>query len=318
MNKDIFDIQMFAEGGGAAGTAGAAAGAGTSEGTGAGNNSHVAGGNNRAKNSLENVVYGKPQQNQSDAGAEKRNSSERSSFEDLIKGDYKEDYEKHFQKEFQKVFNERHAKQQQETQQMRKDMEDIRAVTDMLAAKYGVDGGDLKALVKAIEDDDAYYEQEANEKGISVEQLKSLRKMEQENVTLRRKMQETMKQEQAQRNIAEWMRQSEEVKKTYPNFDFNKESENKDFRDLIIKGIPVQTAYEILHKDEIMGGAMQYTAQTVAQKISQNIQSRSERPTENGMSSNNGIVTKTDVHKLTKADRQEIARRVARGERITF
>lgn len=318
MNKDIFDIQMFADGG-AAGAGAAGAAAGTSEGTGAENNSHAAGGNNRAKKSLENVVYGKSQQqNQSDAGAGKNNSSERSSFEDLIKGDYKEDYEKHFQKEFQKVFNERHAKQQQETQKMRKDMEDIRAVTDMLAAKYGVDGSDMKALVKAIEADDAYYEQEANEKGISVEQLKSLRKMEQENATLRRKMQETMQQEQAQRNIAEWMRQSEEVKKTYPNFDFNKESENRDFRDLIIKGIPVQTAYEILHKDEIMGGAMQYTAQTVAQKISQNIQSRAERPTENGMSSNNGIVTKTDVHKLTKADRQEIARRVARGERITF
>ena len=31
-----------------------------------------------------------------------------------------------------------------------------------------------------------------------------------------------------------------------------------------------------------------------------------------------GVVTKSDVTKLTKADREEIARQVARGKTITF
>ena len=30
------------------------------------------------------------------------------------------------------------------------------------------------------------------------------------------------------------------------------------------------------------------------------------------------VVTKPDVHRLTKEDRKEIARRVARGEKISF
>lgn len=42
------------------------------------------------------------------------------------------------------------------------------------------------------------------------------------------------------------------------------------------------------------------------------------RPNENGTNSNSAFVTKTDPSKLTRADFEEIERRVARGERISF
>jgi hypothetical protein len=63
---------------------------------------------------------------------------------------------------------------------------------------------------------------------------------------------------------------------------------------------------------------MQYTAQAVERKITNKVIANGARPTENGISSQSATVTKSDVSLLTKADRQEIARRVARGEKISF
>ena len=67
---------------------------------------------------------------------------------------------------------------------------------ELLAKKYGVDANDTEALNKAIEEDDAYYEEEALEKGITVQQLKEIRRMEKENVELKRQMQEKNAKEQ--------------------------------------------------------------------------------------------------------------------------
>lgn len=323
MENNFFDLQLFAEGGAAGGEAGNGnAGAGAEGTTGAEKSQAAAVTSRRAKeNPLANVRYGKqeqPQDNniQSDAGTDNNQGAkpDKIPYEDLIKGDYKEEHSQYMEK----TIKERLKNQKQTETELRQQLDSFNSVMDMLSAKYGVDAKDIKALSKAIDEDNAYFEKEASDKGVSVEQLKHMRQMEHENSVLRNKMQETMKQDQIRRDIEEWTRQGEEVKKIYPSFDFKTESNNKDFNDLIMRGIPVKTAYEIIHKDEIMGGAMQYTAQQVAQKVTQNIQSRAKRPSENGVSSNNGIVTKTDVHSLTKADRAEIADRVARGERITF
>ncbi len=304
-------LQYFAEGG--AGAAGAGTAATAAEGTGEGTQ-QAAAANTRAKNDLSNVRYGKQTENQPDAPAE-NNASERIPFEELIKGDYKDDY----QKTFQKAFNERFKQQKQAEEALRQQMDAMNPVLDMLASKYGIDAKDPQALMKAIEADNTYYEQEAAARGMDVEQLKASKKMEAENIKLRQQMQERLKDDQIRQSMEEWHRQGEELKSTYPNFDFQTETQNKDFRDLIMRGIPVKTAYETIHLDEIMSGAMQYTAQKVAQQVSQNIQTRAQRPPENGAATNNtGIITKTDVSKLTKQDRQEIIRRVQRGEQISF
>ena len=63
---------------------------------------------------------------------------------------------------------------------------------------------------------------------------------------------------------------------------------------------------------------MQFTAKQVEQKLTNKIVANGARPTENGMTSQSASLTKSDVSQLTKADRAEIARRVARGEKIRF
>jgi hypothetical protein len=80
----------------------------------------------------------------------------------------------------------------------------------------------------------------------------------------------------------------------------------------------VRTAYELTHKDEIIAGAMQFTAKTVEKKIADKIAANGARPTENGLNSQSASLTKSDVSQLSKADILDIQRKVARGEKISF
>ena len=189
---------------------------------------------------------------------------------------------------------------------------------EILAKKYGVDASDIEGLNKAIADDDSYFEQEAMEKGITVQQLKEIRKMEQENADLKRQMQEQQTREKADRLYASWLQQAEDAKKVYPSFDLKAEMNNQQFLNLLKSNVPVRTAYEVIHKDEIIPAAMQFTAKAVEQKITNKVIANGARPSENGMSSQSPAVVKSDVSQLSRADRQEIIRRVQRGEKIRF
>lgn len=263
------------------------------------------------KNPLANVKYG-IQEDAQTADVQKQETvvDRNAEFEKLIKGEYKDLYDARVQDTIQK-----RLKGSKETV----DKYNALAPTlEMLSRKYGVDASDIDALNKAIEEDDAYYEDEALEKGITVEQLKSIKKMERENAELKRQMQEQSVRENADRIYAKWMHESDALKGVYPGFDLNTELQNPKFVDLLKSNIDVRTAYEVLHKDEIIPAAMQFTARQVEQKLTNKIMAGGQRPMENGISSQSASVIKSDVSQLSKEDRAEIIRRVARGEKIRF
>ena len=301
------NLQLFAEGAsggdggtGAEGTTGATATAAVSQTKG-------------AKNPLADVKYGiqptevtTPSPEVTENPTEDRNAK----FEALIKGEYKDLYDQRMQDTVQK-----RLKSSKETVDK---YNALSPTLEILAKKYGVDASDIEALNKAIEEDDTYFEEEALEKGITVEQLKEIRKMEKENAELKRQMEEQSRKENANKIYSQWMEQAENAKKVYPSFDLRAEMQNPKFVDLLRSNIDVRTAYEVIHKDEIIPAAMQFTAKAVEQKLTNKIIANGARPSENGNSSQGASVTKSDVSALTKADRAEIARRVARGEKISF
>ena len=188
----------------------------------------------------------------------------------------------------------------------------------MLSKKYGVDASDIDALNKAIQEDDSYYEEEAMEKGISVQQLKEIRRMERENADLKKQMEEHNTKENASKLYASWMNQAEQLKSVYPSFNLESEMTNPEFVKLLRAGIDIRPAYEVLHQNEILPAAMQFATQTAERKLANKVMANGARPVENGMNSQSAAVVKSDVSQLSKADRQEIARRVARGEKIRF
>lgn len=288
------NLQLFAEGGGGdggTGTGASAVGMPATSATGA-----------KSQNSgAEQVAAG-----QEPIVADERQAK----FEELIKGEYKDLYDARMQDTIK-----RRLKASQET------VDRYNALTptlEMLAKKYGVDVTDIESLNKAIEEDDSYYEDEALEKGISVEQLKAIRKMERENAELKRQMQEQSVREQADRIYAGWMEQSAQLQQVYPNFDLNTELANPRFVDLLRSNIDVRTAYEVIHKDEIIPAAMQFTAQQVEQKIANKIAAGQGRPQENGLRNGASAVVKSDVSQLSREDRRKLYERARNGEHITF
>ena len=96
------------------------------------------------------------------------------------------------------------------------------------------------------------------------------------------------------------------------------ESKNKNFVSLIKSGIDVKTAYEVIHHNEIVSGIAAKAAKDAEIKTAEAIRQRAMRPAENGLSSQSSVIIKNDVSKLSPSERAEIARRVSRGERITF
>ena len=305
----MLSLQIFAEGAG-----GAAAGAGdggTAEGQGVTEAAALPQTKGAKSNPLANVKYGIQEEAAPAAEVQQTATPDREAeFEKLIKGEYKDQYDARVQDTIQK-----RLKGSKET------VDKYNALTptiELLAKKYGVDAADIEALNKAIQEDDSYYEEEALEKGLTVQQLKEIRKMERENADLRAKMEESQRQEQGKKLYAAWMQQAEAAKMVYPSFDMKAEMNNPKFVDLLRSNIDVRTAYEVLHKDEIIPAAMQFTAQAMESKIAKKIASNGARPTENGMSSQSAAVVKSDVSQLSKADRAEIIRRVQRGEKIRF
>lgn len=314
-NLMLLNLQLFAEGtGGATGT-GADGGTGA-EGT-KGVTETAAMSQKVSKNPLATVKYGKQPTEVVETKVEETQPTQTQStedratkFEELIKGEYKDLYDAKVQETIQK-----RLKSSKET------VDKFNALTptlEVLAKKYGVDASDIKAIAQAIEDDDSYFEEEALEKGMSVEQYREFKKLERENSKFRQAEEERKRQEEVDKTIIKLMEQSEEAKKIYPNLDLNTELKNDQFQRLIESGIDVKTAFEVIHKDEIIPAAMHMTAKVVEQKVVNNIRANGMRPQENGISSQAAAEVKSDVSKLTKADRQEIIRRVMRGEKITF
>lgn len=303
--SSLFDIQLFAEGGGDGGTGGGAA-----EGSAGAENAAVAQPQTGAKrNPLADVRYGK-QEEPSAAGVATQVPDRNAQFEALIKGEYKDLYDQKIQDTIQ-----RRLKGTAETVSR---YNELSPVLDMLAGKYGVDANDAKALAKAIEEDSSFYEDEALERGVTVEQLKQIKAMERENAALRAEREKAENQRQADALYSSWMEQAEKVKQVYPGFDLSGELQNEQFRALLRSNVPIQTAYEVIHKDEILPAAMQFTAQKISEKVANNIRSGQARPAEGAMGARSSVIVKSDVSQLTRADRDEIDRRVARGERVVF
>ena len=232
-------------------------------------------------------------------------------FEKLIKGEYKDLYDAKVKDTIQKRLK--------STKETVDKYNSLSPMLETLGKKYGVDSTDADALIKAIEEDDSFYEQEALEKGITVEALKEIKKMERENATLKKQMDELNAKENADKQVAAWMQEAESLKAIYPSFNLGEELQNERFIDLLnVPGVDVRTAFELTHKDDIIAGAMQFTAKTVEKKLANKIMANGMRPTENGMNSQSASLTKSDVSQLSKADILDIQRRVARGEKISF
>ena len=315
------DLTLFDGGGAGAGAAAGEAASGSSSGPAAGDGSTPP----------ERQGSGKrPPPAAAEGGAKEKDTGgpppedKNAAFEKLIRGEFKEQFSARTQAIIDRRFR--------EAKQLEARLNEAAPILESLSRRYGVEDGDLRGLSAALEaeaagkdapekgaaGEDPLTQAEAAQRGLTPEQFRQLRRMTQENEALRRTMLERERRADADRTYAGWLRQAEEVRSLYPAFDLRAECRNPRFIGLLRGNVDVRTAYEVIHRDEILGGAMGYAARRAAEKLVGSIRAKGMRPAENGVTSQSAAVFKPDVGALTREERDDIERRVQRGERIHF
>ena len=231
-------------------------------------------------------------------------------FDELIKGEFKSEYEKKIKENLSRRFK--------ETDSLKRRLGEAEKIAQLLADKYGLTNTDIDEIKKAVDADDGYIKQEAEKSGMSVDDLKYMKKLESENARLKRASFENERNTQMKNKMRALYSESEQTAKEYPDFDLNRESENPKFVALLKSGVDVKTAYEVVHHNDIMSKLVNDTARETQKRTAESMRSVKSRPVENGSNDLSAAILKSDVSKLTPEQRAEIAKRVARGENITF
>lgn len=193
---------------------------------------------------------------------------------------------------------------------------------ELLAQRYGTttDNPEFAAILnKAIEDDDAFFAEEAEKRGVTVDTMRQISKMERDNAAMKKAIAEQENQRRANELVQGWMAEAEKLREVYPSFDLQAEIRNPDFVELMKLPIfNLRSAYEFIHKDEIQATASQVVAQQVEQRIANRMASNASLPVENGVASASAAVAARDANSLTKQERDEIIRRVMAGEKVSL
>lgn len=316
------NLQLFNDG--AAG--GEASGEGSTQGTESALPKADKSGSSRRKSGEPKVVYGK----QTDAPAETTISAaggisegngivttsdskeERlAKFREMVEGEYKD--------EFTQIFQDAFTRRHRDVQGLENSLAAQQPIIDMLMQRHKITDGDMAKLQSAVEEDTHYWENLAEEAGLTVEQYKAMEQLKKENAEFQKIEARRKGEQMANAQLQAWYKEGEEVKKNYPSFDFKAEAQNRDFLGLLRKGVSVQQAYQLIHMDEINEATAKSTAQAVGAQMQARIKSKQSRPSENGMSSQSAaIVRKDTVSSLNKKDRAAIAKEVLRGGRVSF
>lgn len=224
----------------------------------------------------------------------------------VVDGEFKDLYQQETQRMIDRRFKHTKGLEEQIASQQ--------PILDQLAQRYGTTPGDMAALQNAINNDSAMWEAAAEDAGMTVEQYKQVEALKRQNASLMRFQQQRQAEIAAQRQLQQWQQEAEELKQLYPDFDLEEFASDPQNVEYLRHHVPMQMVYEYSHRDAIMAD----NARQVQKSVVDNIRAKGMRPRENGASSQPGVTVKDKVEDLTDQDIDEIMRRVARGERISF
>lgn len=235
----------------------------------------------------------------------------RKAFGELMRGEYNREFGEMIvqatQKAYDSILNEQGP---------------VGRILNALGQKYGTAPGDYEALAAAVEGgvvkDDAYYEDMAMKKGISVQLAKEMDALESENAKHRAAEQQRAEAAKMEAIQQEWDAAAERIRAEDPDFDIKTALADPDFAQMLKLGVKMEDAYKARYFDDIMARRTTQTAKTVEKGVEARIRQRGARPSENGTNPGGAAVLKTDVSKLTPAQCEELERRAMRGQIITF
>lgn len=249
--------------------------------------------------------------------AEKTPEERRRAFGEMVQGEYNDVFQEMMQRAIDKA-----------TENIRQNPQ-VARLTQALANAYGVDTDDMDGLIEAVENgrvkDEKYYEDLAQQRGVSVKTARELDKMESDlkrsntrNAQLQAMQQEATRQQRVSQIQAQWEAQAAQLKTQYPDFELQEVLANEQVADLMRRGVSLPDAYRAAYFDHIMQQATAQTAQKVEQGVAARIQQRAGRPGENGTRPGGAVTTHVDVASMSRRQLEDLERRARRGEKITL
>ena len=314
----LFDAGAAAGGGAGAAGDGAAVQAGSNGGPDSSRQGNTGGEPQRIVYGRQTGANGAPEQ-APDAGETHTETAStpaerKARFRALIDGEFKDLYSA----ETQSMLDRRMRKEREKQDALRSSLDAQKPVIDAVMARYGIPDGDMAKLAAAIQADDAMWSGAAEEAGMNVEQFKRFQRLQMENAQLRQAQERREAEGRMRAQLAAWDQEAAGLKNTVEGFDLPTELQNETFKRLLMAQVPIETAYQVAHLDDIKAQTATQAAASREKAVVDNIKAKGQRPTEAGLSSQNGVIVKSDVSQLTDEDMDEIIRRVRAGERISF
>jgi hypothetical protein len=196
---------------------------------------------------------------------------------------------------------------------------------EVLARQYGLDITDIDydALNKKISEEDQYYEDLALEWGCSLEEARKRDQKERADSRQKRMEDKSMQEQMFQQHFQRLETEAKELQKQFPGFNLQEELKNPTFARMTAPGtgiMSVEDAYHAVHRKELQATAMQMTARSAVQKVTNDIASGNRRPAENGTSGQAPSVTSFDYRNASREQREALKREIrsaaARGEKL--
>ena len=222
-------------------------------------------------------------------------------FDALIKGEYKQQ----FSDVVQKII----SKRIKEVKELKETAEKNARFIEALMQKMGIEDNDLQKLERKVDED---LNKNNSEKDIRTAEI--LGRLVEENAYLKREGTRRMQDMKIRDIVNKWKSQESEIKKTYSDFELKNELENPEFCRLIRMGVDMKTAYEVVNIESIL----EKNSKDAEKMVVDAIRFKGKRPVENGSEATSGLILSSNVSKLTKKQRAELAQRAAKGERISF
>ena len=235
-------------------------------------------------------------------------------FEKLISGDYKDLFSERTQDIINKRFKDVKATQKQ--------LDEAKKVLDLIGTRYNIIDGDISKISKAVQEDASLFEIEAMKQGLTVEQLMYQKNIERENQQLKQTQQETAQKQEFAEKIQNWDAQQAQIQKMYPGINWRTEADHPEtgqaFWSILNATGNLKYAFDAIHHDQMITSGMYVAAEKSREATVKTIQSRNSRPSENGTSSQPGVIVKSDVNSMSYADIKAAAEEAKKGKTIRF
>lgn len=117
-----------------------------------------------------------------------------------------------------------------------------------------------------------------------------------------------------ERQCEAWLSEARELKNEHPGFDLDTEMKNPTFRTGLRLGMDMKSLYRGMHFDEAVESIRRRAAISAAEGVRKSL----SRPGEVGIKGPRAVRSVTDVAALSDEEMEEIVKRIAKGDKVSF